>query len=293
MGMFTDFLQNLLVDGLRRGGALTTAGAAGSSAVVKGIWTASTAYSVGDIVVPHANMTGAGGKFLRCTTAGTSGTTNTLAVPNPGSTLVDNTVTWTAVSGVPVPVTTYFGLLKCTKGARANSTAYSLNDTIAVLANDSKFHLYKCTTAGTTAASQSTLYPGAAGEAITDGTAVFTEQNAALDANSGINEVTGGSYGRASVAATLANWAGTQSSGSTSASTGSGGQSSNNGTIAFPTPTADWVSGTEKIWGWAEFDSLTGGNLLNWGPMTTLQSVLNGQAAPTYAAGSLIVTVGN
>lgn len=30
------------------------------------------------------------------------------------------------------PVTLYFALLKCTHGARANTTAYALNNTIAV-----------------------------------------------------------------------------------------------------------------------------------------------------------------
>ena len=50
------------------------------------------------------------------------------------------------------PATLYFGLLKSTKGARANSTAYALNDTLNVTASDGKIHLYKVTTAGTSAA---------------------------------------------------------------------------------------------------------------------------------------------
>jgi hypothetical protein len=53
-------------------------------------------------------------------------------------------------------------------------------------------------------------------------------------------EVAGGSYARVSVARSLANWAGTQSAGSTTASTGTGGQTSNNITITFTTPTAGW-----------------------------------------------------
>lgn len=292
MGMLSDFLQNMFVDGFRRGGAMNTSGALNSASVVKGLWAASTAYVVGDIVIPVANTT-AGGKFLRCTTAGTSGATFTTALGNPGATVADNTVTWTIVSGLPAPVTTFFGLLKCTKGARANSTAYALNDTLGITANDGKIHLYKCTTAGTTAAAQSTLYPGAANEAITDGTAVFTEQNAALDANTSMNEATGGSYARVSFAATLANWAGTQSAGSTAASSGTGGVTSNNAAITYPAPTADWTTGTEKIWGWAEYDAATSGNLLGWGPLNTLQSVLNGQAAPSFAAAALTATYGN
>lgn len=292
MGMQSDFTQNFLVDALFRGGALNAAGTVNSTATVKGIWTASTAYALGETVVPHANMTAAGGKFLRCTVAGTSGATNTLAVPAVGSTLADNTVTWTAVSGVPVPSAQYVALLTCTKGARTNSLAYSLNDTIAVLANDSKYHYYKCTTAGTTAAAQSTLYPGAANEAITDGTAVFTEQNSALDSNSAILvEPSGGGYARVNLAASLTNWAATQ--GGTSSSTGTAGGTSNAVAITFPTISADWTTGTVKIWGFAIFDQLTAGNLLDWAPLTTLQSVLNGQSPASFAIGAATLTIGN
>ncbi len=294
MGMLSDYSQNFLIDAMYRGGALNAAGTVNSTAVVKGVWTATTAYALGDTVVPHASMTGAGGKFLRCTTAGTSGSTNTLAVPAVGSTLTDSTVTWTAVSGVPCPSNVYVALLTNTKGSRANSTAYSLNDTIALTANDTKIHYYKCTTAGTTAAAQSTLYPGAANEAITDGTAVFTEQNSGLDSNSAILvEASGTGYARVNLAAALANWAGTQSAASTTVSTGTGGQTSNNSAITFGTPTASWQPATGVIWGFAIFDQLTSGNLLDWGPLTTVQTVLNGQAAPSIATSALTLTIGN
>lgn len=215
-------------------------------------------------------------------------------MPAVGSTLGDGTVTWTAVSGVPCPSTRYIALLTCTKGGRANSTAYALNDTIAVLANDSVYHLYKCTTAGTSAAAQSTLYPGARGEAITDGTAVFTEQSAALDANtSPLVEVTGGSYARVNLAASLANWAGTQVAASTTTSTGTGGQTSNNSTITFPTPSGQWVPTGGAIWATGQFDQLTGGNLLSWEPLSALKTSINtGDPAPTIAAAALTETVG-
>lgn len=187
----------------------------------------------------------------------------------------------------------HFTLLTCTHGARGNSTAYSLNNTIAVLANDGKYHLYKVTTAGTTAAAQSTLYPGNANEAITDGTAVLTEQSSALDAGSAIVEPSGGSYARVQVAASLANFSGTQGAGTTTASTGTSGTQSNNGAITFPTPSADWTSGSVRVWGWAWYDASTSGNCWEWGPLTALQSILNGQAAPSFAAGALSMTIGN
>ena len=50
----------------------------------------------------------------------------------------------------------------------------------------------------------------------------------------GGTEVTGGGYARVSVARTLAAWAGTQAAGSTTASTGTGGTTSNNNAITFP-----------------------------------------------------------
>ncbi|KWT89338.1 MULTISPECIES: hypothetical protein [unclassified Variovorax] len=191
------------------------------------------------------------------------------------------------------PATLYHALLTCTKGARANSTAYALNDTVAVTANDGIIHLYKVTTAGTTAAAQSTLYPGALGEAITDGTAVLTEQSAAVDAGT-VVECTGGSYARASVTASLANYAGTQAAGSTTASSGTGGQTSNNGVITFPTPTGQWVPAGGAIWGVAVYDASSAGNMWSWAPLSALKtSISTGDPAPTIAAAALSFKLGS
>jgi hypothetical protein len=181
------------------------------------------------------------------------------------------------------PATMYFTVLTCTKGARANSTAYALNDTVAILANDGKYHLYKVTTAGTTAAAQSTLYPGTANEVITDGTAVLTEQNNALDAGTAMVEPSGGGFARVGVTASLANWT----------AAGTNGQSSNAGTITFPVPSADWTAGTVRAWAWAWFDSLSGGNAWEWGPLSALQAITNGQQAPSFAGNALVVGIGN
>jgi hypothetical protein len=166
-------------------------------------------------------MTGAGGKLLRCTTAGTSGSTNTLAVPNPGTTLTDASVTWTAIATIPALNNLYVGLL-----------------------------------------------------------------TAAPSDSGGGTEVSGGSYARVTVANTLANWAGTQSSGSTTASSGTAAQTSNNNAITFPSPTANW--GTITHFG--IYDSLTSGNLLYWAALTVSKTVNNGDAAPSFAAGALTIT---
>lgn len=107
-----------------------------------------------------------------------------------------------------------------------------------------------------------------------------------LDAASG-TEVTGGSYARVAITANTTNWAGTQSAASTAASSGTGGQSSNNAAITFPAPTANWGSITH----FGIFDASTSGNLLVFGALGTAKTVNNGDAAPSFAAAALTVTI--
>lgn len=113
--------------------------------------------------------------------------------------------------------------------------------------------------------------------------ALFTA--APSDAGGG-TEVSGGSYARVAVASSLVNWAGTQAPGSTTASSGTGGVTSNNGTVTFPAPTAAWGSVTHA----GIFDALSGGNLLMHGALSAAKTVNNGDAAPSFAAGALQLT---
>lgn len=113
--------------------------------------------------------------------------------------------------------------------------------------------------------------------------ALFT---AAPSDSGGGTEVTGGSYARVAVTSSLANWAGTQSAGSTSASSGTGGATSNNGAITFPSPTANWGVVTHM----GIFDASTAGNLLFHGALTTSKTVNNGDSAPSYSAAALGLT---
>lgn len=101
----------------------------------------------------------------------------------------------------------------------------------------------------------------------------------------GGTEVTGGSYARVALAPSLTNWAGTQGAGSTTASTGTDGTTSNNVAITFPAPTANWG----VITGLAVFDAATGGNLLFWAPLNANKTVNSGDAAPSFAAAALTV----
>jgi hypothetical protein len=102
-------------------------------------------------------------------------------------------------------------------------------------------------------------------------------------------EVTGGSYARVGVTASLANFAGTQSAGSTSASSGTGGTTSNNGAITFPAPTANWGTVT----GVAIMDASSSGNMLAYSALTANKTVNNGDSAPSFAAGALTFQIDN
>lgn len=112
--------------------------------------------------------------------------------------------------------------------------------------------------------------------------------SAPTDVTSG-SEVTGGSYGRASIACSLVNWSGTQSAGSTSASTGNTGTTTNNVEIAFPTPSANWGVVTH----FAIYDSPTSGNMLFWAALTDSKTINNGDPSPSFPINSLSIQIDN
>lgn len=109
------------------------------------------------------------------------------------------------------------------------------------------------------------------------------------DDGSPLTEVSGGSYARVAVTGSLANWAGTQSAGSTVASSGASGTTSNNNAVTFPAPTANWGNITH----FAIMDASSSGNVLFYGALTTPKTVNNGDPAPVFAAGALTVQVDN
>ena len=97
----------------------------------------------------------------------------------------------------------------------------------------------------------------------------------------GGTEVTGGSYARAAVTASMANFAGTQGAGTTSGSTGTSGTTSNNIDIQFPSPTANW--GT--VLAMAVFDAASGGNMLCYGPISPAKVVNSGDIPSKFSIG--------
>lgn len=98
-------------------------------------------------------------------------------------------------------------------------------------------------------------------------------------------EVSGGSYARQAIATSLANFAGTQSAGSTAASSGTGGATSNNVAITFPTPSAGW--GTVVAFG--IYDALTGGNLMFHATLNVAKTI-NQSDAVSFPAGTMQAT---
>ena len=187
------------------------------------------------------------------------------------------------------PATIYVALTLCTNGPLARSTAYTVGQTVSYVAADGNNHLYKCTTAGTTAAT-APVYPGASNEVITDGTAVLTEQTSELEAGTAISEPSGGGYARVAIACSLANFAGTQGAGTTTVSTGTSATTSNNGVITYPIPSAAWQTAPAEIWGFATYDALTAGNLLRFGGLTADQIINTGNSV-SFAAGAMTIKV--
>lgn len=119
------------------------------------------------------------------------------------------------------------------------------------------------------------------GQAYTAPTTIYVAlyTSACSDSAAG-TEVSGGSYARPGVTSSLANWAGTQAAGSTTASSGAGGTTSNNGVITFATPSAGWGTVTHI----GLVDAVTGGNLLVCTALTIGKTINSGDTVSFPAA---------
>lgn len=112
--------------------------------------------------------------------------------------------------------------------------------------------------------------------------------DACTDTGNG-TEPSGNAYARVAVTASLANWAGTQSAGSTVASSGTGGTTSNNNAITFPTSTGAW--GTVQAVRW--YDASTAGNAWICINLTSSLNVSGTGFTVSFAAGQLTFQVDN
>lgn len=104
--------------------------------------------------------------------------------------------------------------------------------------------------------------------------ALFTA--APSDAGGG-TEISAGGYGRILCGPSDAAW---------SAPSGTPRQSSNVASVTFGTPSADWGQATH----FATFDAISGGNMLRWGALSTAKTINNGDPAPYFPAGSLVIS---
>ena len=102
----------------------------------------------------------------------------------------------------------------------------------------------------------------------------------------GGTELSGSGYSRTAVSASLTAFAGTQEKGSTAASTGTSGVTSNNLDVEFPTALADWGTATHV----AILDAATGGNLLLYGELSKAK-VIKAGVAPKFKPGTMVLTL--
>lgn len=92
-------------------------------------------------------------------------------------------------------------------------------------------------------------------------------------------EVTGGSYAR--VATATSDW-------NAATTNGTGKRTTNANAITFPAPTADWAGGA-AVTHFGIADAASAGNFLYYGDLGTSRIILNGDGAPSFAAGALSI----
>lgn len=112
--------------------------------------------------------------------------------------------------------------------------------------------------------------------------ALFT---AAPSDSGGGTEVSGTGYARVAVATGDAAFLATQG-GTSGASSGTGGQTSNANAITFPAPGGAWGVATH----WGAFDASSGGNLLVHGTLAAVKTINGGDPAPAFGVGALVYT---
>ena len=102
-------------------------------------------------------------------------------------------------------------------------------------------------------------------------------------------EVNGVGYARVPIAASLANFSGTQGPGSTTASNGTSGRSTNNVAVNFANAGAN---GWGTVIGYEFWDQPTGGNRWLAGKLANALTINSGDPARGFAIGALSVSIG-
>lgn len=183
----------------------------------------------------------------------------------------------------------YYGILSVSAWITAWTPA--LNTFIVRPDSAGTLHLLKCTTSGAVGGT-APIAPTANNGTVTDGSAVWTDQYAALEAATIASfdgttlpvELTGGTYARQSITASLANYAGTQAAGSTAASSGTSGTTSPNNALTFNAGTG----GNAGLW--FETDA-AGVNVYLYGFITSGPIALATDAIAVFSAGALVIQI--
>lgn len=99
------------------------------------------------------------------------------------------------------------------------------------------------------------------------------------DASASGTEVTGGSYARVAFTNNTTNWPNASGTNPTTKSNGVA--------VTFPAPTANWG----VCVAFAVYDAASAGNLLGWSALNVNKTINNGDPAPSFAIGSLVITL--
>lgn len=134
------------------------------------LWAASTYYAVGAV----RRVSGVTTKVMRCTVAGTSGTSTPTLSGAVGTTFTDGGVTWQIASSTATSTfianVDQFAVLAPTASipTRANTTSYSVGSIAKVASSTSK--MLVCRVAGTSGSSAPDISAATIGSMVTDGT---------------------------------------------------------------------------------------------------------------------------
>jgi len=135
------------------------------------IWQASASYSINAIVIPTTKNW----HFYRCTTAGTSGASEPTWPTTAGGTVTDGGITWT----------------EDTPPEWAQFTIYSIGNFVVPVTKNG--HRYRCTTAGTSGASEPT-WPTTKAGTVVDGSVTWTENGKLPSLKDNIDALNYGTY---------------------------------------------------------------------------------------------------
>lgn len=156
-------------------------------------------------------------------------------------------------------------LILANRNKWAASTAYVANASAAsadyVIPNTANGRIYRCTTSGTSAASEP-VFPVTNGGTVTDGTAVWTEATTQIEAGTFREVGAGVGYARAQNNPLDSNWDVTDQT---------GGAVNNLIVLVYGAATADW--GT--AFGTMIYDATTGGNPLIFSALAVPRQVLS------------------